>query len=291
MGEVHEGTAKMDYLPEERERGITITAAATTIAVARPHAQPDRHARATWTSRPRSSAACACSTARSSCSTRVTGVEAQSETVWRQADALPRAARSASSTSSTAPAPTSSRRCDSIRDAPRRAIAAVALPARRGGTLRGHRSTSSRARSLRFTRRPGPDGRARAGPGGARATRSSSAARELVEAAADHDDDARRALPRRATTLDARRAARGAPRGARSRRGSSRCSAARRSATSASSRCSTPSSTTSRARSTSAPVDGPRPDKPEKAVAVAPDPDGAARRARLQDRRPTRTAT
>ncbi|MCY3017764.1 MAG: elongation factor G [Planctomycetota bacterium] len=30
MGEVHEGTATMDYLPEERERGITITAAATS---------------------------------------------------------------------------------------------------------------------------------------------------------------------------------------------------------------------------------------------------------------------
>ncbi|MCS7162248.1 MAG: elongation factor G [Bacteroidia bacterium] len=30
LGEVHEGTAVMDYLPQERERGITITAAATT---------------------------------------------------------------------------------------------------------------------------------------------------------------------------------------------------------------------------------------------------------------------
>ncbi|MCS7188525.1 MAG: elongation factor G [Bacteroidia bacterium] len=30
MGEVHEGTATMDYMPQERERGITITAAATT---------------------------------------------------------------------------------------------------------------------------------------------------------------------------------------------------------------------------------------------------------------------
>ncbi|MBL8769629.1 MAG: hypothetical protein JNL94_19820, partial [Planctomycetes bacterium] len=29
MGEVHEGTAKMDYLPEEQARGITITSAAT----------------------------------------------------------------------------------------------------------------------------------------------------------------------------------------------------------------------------------------------------------------------
>ena len=31
IGEVHEGAAKMDYLQEEQERGITITAAATTI--------------------------------------------------------------------------------------------------------------------------------------------------------------------------------------------------------------------------------------------------------------------
>ena len=31
MGEVHEGTATMDYLAEERARGITITAAATTV--------------------------------------------------------------------------------------------------------------------------------------------------------------------------------------------------------------------------------------------------------------------
>src|SRR6185503_8013708 len=31
MGEVHEGTATMDYLAEERARGITIAAAATTV--------------------------------------------------------------------------------------------------------------------------------------------------------------------------------------------------------------------------------------------------------------------
>ena len=30
MGEVHDGTATMDYLPEEQERGITITSACTT---------------------------------------------------------------------------------------------------------------------------------------------------------------------------------------------------------------------------------------------------------------------
>ncbi|MBE3068874.1 MAG: elongation factor G, partial [Planctomycetes bacterium] len=31
MGEVHDGTAVMDYDPEEQERGITIHAAATTL--------------------------------------------------------------------------------------------------------------------------------------------------------------------------------------------------------------------------------------------------------------------
>ena len=30
MGEVHEGAATMDWMEQERERGITITAAATT---------------------------------------------------------------------------------------------------------------------------------------------------------------------------------------------------------------------------------------------------------------------
>ena len=30
MGEVHEGTAEMDWMPQEKERGITITSAATT---------------------------------------------------------------------------------------------------------------------------------------------------------------------------------------------------------------------------------------------------------------------
>ncbi len=30
IGEVHEGTATMDFMPQERERGITIQSAATT---------------------------------------------------------------------------------------------------------------------------------------------------------------------------------------------------------------------------------------------------------------------
>src|SRR5712675_60349 len=32
IGEVHDGEAQMDWMPQERERGITITAAATSIA-------------------------------------------------------------------------------------------------------------------------------------------------------------------------------------------------------------------------------------------------------------------
>ena len=31
IGEVHEGEATMDWMPQERARGITITAAATTL--------------------------------------------------------------------------------------------------------------------------------------------------------------------------------------------------------------------------------------------------------------------
>ncbi|HCL89835.1 MAG TPA: elongation factor G, partial [Candidatus Atribacteria bacterium] len=31
MGEVHEGSATMDWMPQEKERGITITSAATTL--------------------------------------------------------------------------------------------------------------------------------------------------------------------------------------------------------------------------------------------------------------------
>ena len=31
IGEVHDGTATMDWMPQEQERGITITAAATTF--------------------------------------------------------------------------------------------------------------------------------------------------------------------------------------------------------------------------------------------------------------------
>ena len=45
IGEVHDGTAVMDYLEEEQQRGITITSAATKCPVEGIRNQSDRYAR------------------------------------------------------------------------------------------------------------------------------------------------------------------------------------------------------------------------------------------------------
>ncbi len=52
IGEVHEGTATMDYMEQEQERGITITSAATTC-IGKISASTSSTPPATWTSRPR----------------------------------------------------------------------------------------------------------------------------------------------------------------------------------------------------------------------------------------------
>jgi len=118
IGEVHDGEAQMDWMPQERERGITITAAATTLEWKRAGETHEIHLIDTpghvdFTIEVERSLRVLDGAVVVFCA--VSGVEPQSETVWHQADQF-HVPRLASSTRWTAQGQTFRRR--SMRFAP-----------------------------------------------------------------------------------------------------------------------------------------------------------------------------
>ena len=180
IGEVHEGTATMDWMEQEQERGITITSAprrpasgAPKRARAKSIGSTSSTRRATSTSPSKSSVRCACSTARSPASTALPASSRSRKPCGARPTNM--ACRGcASSTSSTAPAPISTIASQSIIDrlgaqpggpvSPDRHRRRLQGPRRPGRESRDHLARGEPRREVRISGHPGrPQGQGRPG--------------------------------------------------------------------------------------------------------------------------------
>ena len=242
MGEVHDGEAQMDWMPQEQERGITITAAATTLAW-RGHELHliDTPGHVDFTIEVERSLRVLDGAVVVFCG--VGGVEPQSETVWHQADkfAVPRIAFVNKLDRVGAD-------FDGVVAQVREKLGAVPAPIQIPIGLEDRfRGVVDLVRMRALLWEGGPDDLPIEAPIPADMADAARAAHErLIERAADFDDDvATRFLDGKPRQPEALVAA--------LRRGTIACKvvpilAAPRCATAACSRCSTPSSTTCRRR-------------------------------------------
>ena len=284
IGEVHEGTAIMDWMEQEQERGITITSAATTCywrdhrinIIDTPGPRRLHHRGRAQPARARR---------------RRGGVRFGRRRRAAVRDGLapgrqvPRAARSASSTRWTGSAPNFDRCVRDDARAARRQPGRHQPADRRRGRVQGHRRPGRNEALIWHDETPGRQVLARAdipaehgGPGGRDARTA------LIEAVVEFDDAAMEAYLE-GNEPDAATHRRPASARARWPTSSSRCSAAPPSRTRACSRCWTRSSTSCRRRSIVPPVDGAEPGTDDRAIRKARRR-RAVRGARLQDHEP-----
>ena len=184
IGEVHEGAAKMDYLQEEQERGITITAAATTIEwndhqlnLIDTPGHVDFTAEVERSLRVLDGAIVVFD--------GVHGVEAQSETVWNQARryAVPRMCFVNKMDRAGADY---ERSCQSIKERLGASIVPLTIPVGAGDTFQGVIDLMT-MRFLTFEGEQGDDVREHDIPAGM-ADEAEMRRQELIEGLADHSD-------------------------------------------------------------------------------------------------------